>query len=99
MAKITRYKFIKNIYKDTLIIFVTNKNKIGYRSFSTDDKILKLINFKKIDNLNERHINYIIIDNLTIIEYKKFDDNNYKNYYLKVGLIDIINLLKHRAIF
>ena len=72
----TRYKFIKRIYKDYVIIFKIKK------SYHIPDKELDIIGpFKRkgklIDFLQENHINYIIVDNLEIISKREYSDNKY----------------------
>ena len=69
----------------------------------TISKILKIYNEevsknvcdkKKINKLKELHINYIILDNLEIIE-RNYEDNKYEEYYLKYSLNNILdNILK-----
>ena len=73
----TRYNFIKRLYKDYIIIFKKNNNNYIY-----DYEFLRLFKDKLniIDKLNKYHINYIIIDNMKIINIKKYSDNKY-NYY------------------
>jgi len=94
MTKINRYKFAKYNYKDYLILLLC---KGKYKSFNVDKKILKIINFKKLDNLNKRQINYIILDNLTIIKKKQFKNNKYYNYYVKARTLMIVDYIKARA--
>ena len=73
----TRYNFIKRLYKDYIIIFKKNNNNYIY-----DYDFLYLFKDKIniINKLNKYHINYIIIDNVKIINIKKYSDNLY-NYY------------------
>ena len=69
----------------------------------TISKILKIYNEevsknvrnkKKINKLKELHINYIILDNLEVIE-RNYEDNKYEEYYLKYSLNSILdNILK-----
>lgn len=69
MSMINRYKFIKNIYSDYLVIIY----KLGnYYSFSYDKDILKYIKFKGNTNIIKRkRINYLVLNNLDIIEINK----------------------------
>lgn len=59
----TRYWFLKKIYPNHLLLFKTNKNKLGYRSYGYDKYILDGIrnhttNIKVIINrLNKLNIN------------------------------------------
>ena len=71
----TRHDFIKNIYNDYIIIYNKNDNYYLY-----DYEFLYLFKGKLINKLNKYHINYIIIDNMKIIDIIKYIDNKY-NYY------------------
>ena len=73
----TRYSFIKRLYNDYIIIYIKNNNYYIYNY-----EFLRLFNDKIniINKLNKYHINYIIIDNMKIIDIVKYIDNKY-NYY------------------
>lgn len=91
MSMINRYTFTKNIYSDYLVIIY----KLGnYYSFSYDKKILKYIKFKGNTNIIKRkRINYLVLNNLDIIEINKYYDNRY-DYYLKIiCIIKIVNMV------
>ena len=69
----TRYSFIKKLYNDYIIIYIKNNNYYIYNY-----EFLRLFNDKTniINKLNKYHINYIIIDNMKIIDIIKYIDNN-----------------------
>ncbi len=73
MSKINRYKFIKKMYPDYLILIVSKKNLI---SFNIDNLIYKYYK----DKVFKLNINYIILDGLDIIVKKEFFDNKYFHY-------------------
>lgn len=75
-----RYNFLKKFYNDCLIIFIKNNKLISY-----DDLFLV---FKSKEELECRNISYIIFDNLKIIDYCFFKENNYFFYKL---LINVLN--------
>ena len=91
MSMINRYKFTKNIYSDYLGIIYRLGN---YYSFSYDNDILKYIKFKGNTNIIKRkRINYLILNNLDIIEINRYYDNRY-DYYLKIiCIIKVINCI------
>ena len=91
MSMINRYKFTKNIYKNYLVIIYRLGN---YYSFSYDKDILKYIKFKGSTNIiKRRRINYLVLNNLDIIEINKYKDNRY-DYYLKIiCIIKVINYI------
>lgn len=79
----TRYNFIKRIYKDYIVIFTKNNDNYIY-----DYEFLFLFKDKIsiISKLNKYHINYIILDNMKIVDTISFKDNKY-NYYKKIYII------------
>lgn len=96
MSMINRYNFTKNVYKDYLII-IRRKNK--YYTFSKDKKILNYINFKdKIYVIKKKQINYLILDNLDIIDITKYDNNNYNKYLYLSYIDDILLEIRRRLI-
>ena len=81
------------------IILVKGNNK--YITFEKDLQIIKYINFNlnynycNLSYLDKYNINYIILDNLDVVDEKKYVVNNYKKYlllsYLYKILINISN--------
>ena len=97
MSMINRYNFTKNVYKDYLII-IRRKNK--YYTFSKDKKILNYINFKdKIYVIKKKQINYLVLDNLDIIDITKYDNNNYNKYLFLSYIDDILLEIRRRLIW
>lgn len=92
----TRYKFIKKLYPRSLVIIKSNDK---YKSFRKDGVLLDYIidNFN-LNKISKFKINFIIVENLDIIEEKEFVDNNYYKFikvaYLSKVLIEIKNRLK-----
>lgn len=76
-----RYNVLKGVYPDYLIL-ILKKNKIY--SFNEDKDKLNMF------NLNDIHINKLILNNLDIEEIYEFDDTKYSNYYIKVKLINCL---------
>lgn len=96
----TRYWFLKKIYPNYLLLFKTNKNKLGYRCFGIDIYILNsirnyTINFNviksRLENLN---INYMIIDNLTIEKVYENKTNIYNDYLYKCIVLNILDRIR-----
>ena len=87
MLKI-RYKFIKKLYKDYIIIFRKNNYNYIYNY-----EFLSLFNDKMsiISKLNKYHINYIILDNMKIVDIIMFKDNKYNSYMKRFLIYNIIN--------
>ena len=89
MSIYNRYKFVKKIYPDYLILILNNKKEL--ETFDCDLKIVKMIG---INEFFDRKINYIIVNNLDIIKIRKCLSNNYF-YYFKIELVlDIIDNIK-----
>lgn len=60
------------------VVLLLSKDK--YISYERDKRILEYINFNdNLCELDKRNINYVVLDNLNIIEDKKYDCNNYMN--------------------
>ena len=85
MSMINRYNFTKNVYKDYLII-IRRKNK--YYTFSKD----------KIYVIKKKQINYLVLDNLDIIDITKYDNNNYNKYLYLSYIDDILLEIRRRLI-
>ena len=88
---INKYKFTKNIYSDYLVIIYRLGN---FYSFSYDKNILKYIKFNGNTNIiKRRRINYLVLNNLDIIEINKYKNNRY-DYYLKIiCIIKVVNMV------
>ncbi len=87
----TRYKFIKKLYREYIIIFRKNNYNYIY-----NHEFLSLFKDKIniINKLNKYHINYIIIDNMKIVDIIMFMDNkynSYKNKYIIYKILEDIN--------
>lgn len=91
---------MKKIYPDYLLLFKTNKNKIGYRSFGIDNILFLFIRDYSTqinvveDKLIKMHINYLLIDNLQILKVKKFKNNMYNYYMYKFVSLDILDRIR-----
>lgn len=87
-----KYKFLKKLYPNDIIIFL---KKNTYYVYYEDVCLLKKVKrYRIINYLNMKHINYIIIDNLDIVEHKIFDDNKYRRLYRLTIIRLIINMSK-----
>lgn len=92
----TRYKFIKKLYPRSLVII---KSDDRYKSFRKDGVLLDYIIYNfNLNKISKFKINYIIVENLDIIDEKEFVDSNYYKFikvaYLSKVLIEIKNRLK-----
>ncbi len=70
-----RYKFFKKIFKDTMVLMIS-RNKLIYMDV---DYLLK----------EYKNINYIVVDNLDIIKYVCYENNQY-SIYLKRSIIKML---------
>ena len=87
-----RYNFAKKIYPHRLIIF---KTKNGFKSIGKDQILLDyIISNKLLRKLNNVMIDYVILDNMDIIDEGTFEINNYYRY-VKISQVDkILNNIK-----
>lgn len=92
MSMYNRYSFTKKVYPNYIILILKN-NK--YYSYGIDKKIIDYINFKdKLFVIKKRNINYLILDNLDIIDKVEYKDNMYDKYTYLVYLNKIFNEIK-----
>ena len=83
-----RYLIIKNIYKD-YVILIKDKNN-NYISFEEDAKIVNYFGIKEV--------NTIYLNNLEIEEINCYKNNKYNELYLKVKLIELLEVLCKREL-
>ena len=79
----SRYSLLKRFNKRSIIL-VKGKNR--YLSFDRDVQILEYIRFNfdnskcNLNYLDKYKINYVVLDNLSVYEDKKYNKNNYMKY-------------------
>ena len=71
-------------------LFFIEKKKL--KTYDIDTNILSLVKTKDniLETLNKEQINYIIVDNLDIIESKKYINNSYGLYKKTAKLVKLI---------
>lgn len=92
MSLANRYKIIKMLHKEHLLVFLDHQL---LTSWSYDQKILRRFhvgtNWQK---LKKYKISYIVIDNVTIIEKYDCPDNQYHRYFYLEAIKTILNKIK-----
>ena len=83
-----RYLVIKKLYKD-YVILIKDKNN-NYVSFNEDEKI--------IHNFGIKDVNTIYLNNLEIEEKYEYENNKYNELYLKVKIIEMLEVLCKREL-
>ena len=92
MSAYNRYDFTKSVYPKYIVILL--KKGKPY-SFSIDRKILNFIGFKdSVQILKKNKINYLILDELDIIDMQNYNDNNYDRFLYLVYINEIFNEIK-----
>ena len=82
----TRYKFLKKLYPWDVILFYKDGK---YLLYDNDYYVLRVISYYNIVNeLENNHINYLIINNLRVIKHNIYCDNKYYEYLFKGLLIE-----------
>ena len=90
MSMINRYLFTKNIYNNYLVIIYRLGN---YYSFYSDKEIIKYIKFKGNTRiLKQKRINYLILNNLDIVEINNYNNNTYDYYLMIVIIIKVLRV-------
>ena len=92
MSAYNRYSFTKKIYSDYIVLLI-KKNK--YYTYGEDKKVLKYIGFKNNTYiLRKKKINYLVLDELDIIEMYEYEDNELNRYLYLVYLEKIFDEIK-----
>ncbi len=93
MSVYNRYKFIKDIYSN-YIIFIKKKNK--YYTYDIDNKMLRSLKVNYYKDIDKYKINYLLINNLEIINKVEYKNNNYNKYLINYLINEIYNRYKER---
>ena len=92
MSAYNRYSFTKEVYSNYIILL---KRKNRYYSYSIDRKVLDYIKFKdKTYILRKKHINYLVLDELDIIEKDEYSDSQLDKYIYLVYMKKILDEIK-----
>lgn len=92
MSAYNRYGFTKEVYSNYIILL---KRKNRYYSYSMDRKVLDYIKFKdKTYILRRKHINYLILDELDIVEKYEYSDNQLDKYIYLVYMKKVLDEIK-----
>ena len=92
MSAYNRYSFTKEVYPDYVVLLI---RKYKYYSYSVDRKVLDYIKFKdKTYILRKKHINYLVLDELDIVEKYEYSDNQLDKYIYLVNMKKILDEIK-----
>jgi len=92
MSAYNRYSFTKGVYPDYVVLLV-RKNK--YYSYGCDKRLLEYIKFKdKTYILKKKHINYLVHDELDIVEKYEYEDNMLDKYVYLMYIKRVFDNLK-----
>ena len=89
MSKYYRYTFVKKYYPN-YVVFIRSVDKLI--TYDYDLKITELYE-NELDNL---HINHLVLDNVNITEKKEYLDNNYLYYFKICLLLQVVEKIKQR---
>ena len=90
-----RYEVIKKLYPEYIIILI---KKAKYITIDTDKEIMDYLKIDSLNKLKKFKMNYLILDNLEIVDIKEYNqNNNYKIYYLRLSILKIIYKIKKRV--
>lgn len=92
MSAYNRYNFTKDVYPDYIVLLV---KKDKYYSYGRDREVLEYIRFKNKTNiLRKKKINYLVLDELDIIEKYEYLDNGLDRYMYLVMLKKVLEEVK-----
>jgi len=92
MSAYNRYSFTKEVYPDYIVLLI---KKDKYYSYGKDRKILEYIKFKnKTSIIRKMKINYLVLDELDIVEKYEYLDNALDRYMCLVGINNIFDKIK-----
>ena len=87
-----RYKFTKNVYHNHIVLLY-KKNR--YYTYGIDKKILEYIKFNNEPYMLRKYrINYLVLDELDIIENYEYMDNQIARYIYLLYINKIMNEVK-----
>ncbi len=81
-----RVSILRKLYPNYLIL-VKYKDKIKF--VGIDKLIVDTFGLKKIKKVNK-----LLLDNLNIKILEEYDNDLYEKYYIKIKLLEIVNILK-----
>ena len=92
MSAYNRYRFTKEVYPD-YIVLLYKKGK--YYTYGIDRNVLDYIKFKdKTNVLRKKKINYLVLDELDIIEKYEYLDNQIDRYLYLIRMKKILDKIK-----
>ena len=90
---INRYNFISSISVDKVVLIL---RKSEYYVFDDSELILASIKFKGCTlKLRDKHIIYIVVCNMDIVEKGVFPDNRYEEYLLRSKIASTFDRLAY----
>ena len=89
--KSNRYVFFKRCYPDYLIL-INKNNKI--KSYNFDKKLLYYLEIENIKKLEKLNINYLILENISIVKKQSYKYNKYYLYYKRCRFNILIEKIK-----
>jgi hypothetical protein len=96
MSRKHRYEFTKKVHPG-YIVFLVVKGK--YVTYGNDIDIIRYIKFNgKFKVFDKYKINYLVLDNLDIIDKKEYDNNNYDKYLDVVMIRKIVKKIGNNLV-
>ena len=90
-----RYKFLSYIYPNRVIMILKNGE---YYVFGESELILLYIKFRgNTLKLKDKHINYIVVCNMDIVEKYTVSDNRYEEYLLRSKIASTFKNIKYNV--
>ena len=92
MSAYNRYSFTKEVYPNYVVLLVKNNR---YYSYAKDKRVLEYIGFKNKTNiLRKKRINYLVLDELDIVEKYEYSSNELDRYLCLICMKKIFDEIK-----
>ncbi len=88
MSRISRYKFLKKIFNNYIVLIYKDKR---YYTYGIDAYMFYHKCNKDIRKVERLRINYVIVEGLEEVDKKEYKNNRYSHYFYRCGVLRILD--------